>query len=104
MQRTFQKKIESFECAVCGVLVQGDGYTNHCPQCLWSRHCDINPGDRAETCQGLMEPVAYGLKHGEKTLVHRCQKCGVERQNRLDPNDNLKRLYQLPMLPPGKIP
>ncbi|WDF05905.1 RNHCP domain-containing protein [Shouchella hunanensis] len=31
-------------------------YRNHCPFCLYSKHQDIIPGDRASTCGGLMEP------------------------------------------------
>jgi len=55
--KLFQKKKEDFICEKCGFVNVGDGYTNHCQKCLWSKHVDINPGDRAEKCQGLMEPI-----------------------------------------------
>jgi hypothetical protein len=43
-ERTFQRHAEDFACEHCGHLEEGDGYTNHCTHCLWSRHVDINPG------------------------------------------------------------
>ncbi len=32
-------------------------YRNHCPFCLFSLHVDNIPGDRNNTCKGLMEPT-----------------------------------------------
>ena len=57
MSKKFQRNIENFRCEHCEAFVIGDGYTNHCPQCLWSKHVDINPGDREELCNGMMKPV-----------------------------------------------
>ncbi|GIW69886.1 MAG: hypothetical protein KatS3mg101_0633 [Patescibacteria group bacterium] len=62
MPKLFQKKKENFICKNCGYFVIGNGYTNHCPRCLYSEHVDINPGDRANTCEGLMEPVGIAKK------------------------------------------
>ncbi len=64
----FQRTKEDFACERCGLFVRGNGYTNHCPQCLWSKHVDVNPGDRQETCRGLMEPVGMEIKSGEYEL------------------------------------
>lgn len=62
--KKFQRCTEDFDCGHCGFRVQGNGFTNHCPQCLWSAHVDINPGDRAATCRALMEPIAVRpLRH-----------------------------------------
>jgi hypothetical protein len=56
---------------------------NHCPACLWSRHVDRVPGDRAEPCGGLMAPVKLlGASASGWTIVHRCLACGFERANR----------------------
>jgi hypothetical protein len=64
-------------------LVTG-GYRNHCPVCLWSRHVDVRPGDRASTCHGLMEPAAIEHRRGKgMVIVHRCQRCGFTRPNRV---------------------
>jgi hypothetical protein len=42
--KRFQKTVEDFVCEHCGHPVAGNGYTNHCSQCLWSKHVDDNSG------------------------------------------------------------
>ncbi len=84
----FTRVVEDFTCGRCGAAVTGDGYTNHCPVCLWSCHVDVNPGDRAADCGALMEPVAAGLRQDEWFLVHRCVACGFVRRNRTDRHDD----------------
>lgn len=84
----FTRRIEDFTCGNCERLVRGNGYTNHCPHCLWSRHVDINPGDRAATCGGLMPPVAAGIQKDTYFVVQRCQKCGHTRRNKTVPQDS----------------
>lgn len=77
---------QPFSCAQCGTEVAplvGGGYRNHCPACLHSLHVDVNPGDRAADCGGVMEPIA--VEHAAKkgwVLVHRCLRCGAVRRNR----------------------
>ncbi len=75
-----------FVCERCGTqvlpLARG-GYRNHCPKCLWSKHVDRVPGDRMESCRGLMAPV--GVEPDAKRgwiIVHRCVRCGFMRRNR----------------------
>ena len=57
---------ESFACRNCGYPVvpagAGSDHRNHCPNCLCSVHLDIEPGDRASDCGGLMEPVAVWVR------------------------------------------
>ncbi len=89
MSQNFIKNKEDFTCENCGVAVAGNGYTNHCPRCPWSKHVDINPGDRAETCGGLMKPVSLEQKAGEFVLIHECARCGQKRPNRTATNDQL---------------
>ncbi len=77
---------EGFRCEMCGRDVpplQSGSYRNHCPYCLWSRHVDRAPGDRQETCGGMMEPIALE-QTGKKgfIIVHRCTACGAVRHNR----------------------
>jgi len=90
MSRRFQRVREDFECLRCGRSVAGDGYTNHCPRCLWSRHVDVNPGDRAASCGGLMEPIGADLRKGVHRIRHRCTRCGFERSNRCAPEDDFE--------------
>jgi|SRR3989344_1775623 len=93
--KTFVRTIENFICERCGTEVVGDGYTNHCPKCLWSKHVDLSPGDRAATCKGLMEPVGLEIKAGEERVVHKCKKCGKEQPNRVSRGDNRDTINQL---------
>ncbi len=93
--KLFQRKKEDFVCENCGTKVKGNGYTNHCPECLYSKHVDINPGDRDCECGGLMEPVDIELKDGKYILLHRCLKCGFERRNKISPDDNFDKVIAL---------
>ncbi|MDR0423029.1 MAG: RNHCP domain-containing protein, partial [Rickettsiales bacterium] len=72
--KKFIKKVENFVCEQCGFEVLGSGYTNHCPNCLYSKHVDINPGDRLCECEGLMLPIDIEQKGGKFIIVHKCQK------------------------------
>ena len=93
--KKFQKCVENFECENCGTEVIGNGYTNHCPECFYSKHVDINPGDRKETCGGMMKPIEISpTKEFHKfTIVHKCIDCGAIRNNRSAKNDNLKNFF-----------
>jgi hypothetical protein len=91
----FQRRIENFDCAECGLEVRGTGYTNHCPRCLWSRHVDIDPGDRRAACRGMMRPVRVETRRGEHVLVHECVQCGIERRNRTAPEDSFQSILDI---------
>jgi hypothetical protein len=93
--KLFQRRIEDFVCEHCGHKVIGSGYTNHCPKCLYSKHVDINPGDRKANCSGLMSPIGMELDHGEYTLLHKCTKCGFERKNKSVPEDDFNQIIKL---------
>jgi hypothetical protein len=95
MSQKFQRKIENFVCENCGFKVKGNGYTNHCPKCLFSKHVDINPGDRQEPCGGLMEPVGLILNKGTYIITHRCQICGQIRNNHAAKNDSTEAFIKL---------
>jgi hypothetical protein len=84
----FRRTVEDFVCGHCGAQVRGNGYTNHCPVCLWSRHVDVNPGDRSSTCGGFMPPIAALHEDGTTHVVQRCEVCGHQRRNRLAPRDD----------------
>ena len=56
----FSKNDNSFTCACCGKQIEPLKYSSrdHCTKCLCSLHVDINPGDRANTCKGLLVPIS----------------------------------------------
>ncbi len=88
----FKKIVEDFKCENCGYSVIGNGFTNHCPDCLWSKHVDNDPGDRANTCCGLMEPVGIEGKSNAPIIVHRCVDCGDRKRNKSAYNDDYDKL------------
>jgi DNA-directed RNA polymerase subunit RPC12/RpoP len=91
----FIKKVENFRCQNCGGDVVGTGYTNHCSNCLWSKHVDIDPGDRGADCKGLMKPVALEKKGEVFMIVHQCEKCGFKRLNKALKGDNFEELVRI---------
>jgi len=92
MSQTFIKNEEDFICEHCGLEVIGNGYTNHCPKCLWSKHVDINPGDRANNCGGMMKPFEVEMVKGEFEIVHLCERCQIKKRNKTSVNDNLEAI------------
>ena len=93
--KKFTRRSEDFVCENCGTEVKGNGYTNHCPNCLHSKHVDINPGDRQATCLGQMVPIAVAPKGDGYTITQKCQKCGHVRANKSAPNDNFEALLAI---------
>ena len=99
----------SFRCRRCGLDVPvhavGTAHRNHCPNCLWSRHVDDTPGDRAAECGSLMEPIAISVRgDGEWVLVHRCTGCDDVHLNRTAGDDNPLVLLRLAVKPLAQPP
>ena len=94
---------EGFTCEHCGRAVTPHprgSCRNHCPFCLWSKHVDGEvPGDRASSCQGLMEPVGVVTKRGEQSLVQECTQCGHRRLNKVAFDDAEEVLVKVSALP-----
>lgn len=73
-----------FVCEQCGrevLRLLSGGYRNHCPFCLFSKHVDMEPGDRLSDCGGLMAPVGGRLGKKGTQILHKCQMCGFMRYN-----------------------
>lgn len=98
-----------FRCRNCGADVPTDAagtrHRNHCPFCLWSRHVDVAPGDRAAGCGLAMEPIAIHVRgDGEWVLVHRCRGCAAIHLNRTAGDDNALLLVRLAVRPLASPP
>lgn len=91
----FIKNTEDFVCSKCGTEVIGNGYTNHCPNCLWSKHVDVNPGDRASNCGGMMQPIGVDKKGSEYIITHKCERCGLVKPNKAVSEDNFDLIVQI---------
>jgi tartrate-resistant acid phosphatase type 5 len=89
----FKKINESFVCENCNASVPSSSATcrDHCPECLYSKHVDNNPGDRSADCFGLLKPVGYE-KHKTKghMILYSCQKCGAKKKNKFLETDKIK--------------
>ena len=95
--RKFSSNDNSFICENCKKEVSKLGYSsrNHCPYCLHSKHVDINPGDRAEECQGLMEPIKVEISSKKGyVIVFRCKKCGAIRRCKAATDDDINLLIK----------
>ena len=96
--KVFTKNDSGFICGNCGREVPPLGYSsrNHCPFCLYSRHLDINPGDRASECGGLMRPSAVTVNSKKGFIItHKCSVCGAERNNKMQTDDDTSLLIKL---------
>jgi hypothetical protein len=100
---------KQFVCRYCGRTVSaaapGTHHRNHCPWCLRSIHLDKQAGDRASSCDSIMEPIAISIRQGnEWVLIHRCNKCGVLKENRIAGDDNEWALLSLAVRPVAQPP
>lgn len=95
MPKKFQRIKEDFVCENCGKKNFGDGYTNHCCFCLWSKHVDINPGDRANSCGGMLKPIDAYFKNQIWKIIHQCQKCKEKKEITFSKNDSLESLEKI---------
>jgi len=94
--KNFIKVVEDFECENCGERVVGDGYTDHCPKCLWGKHVDeIVPGDRQSSCKKLMKPVGIIYKNGKFKIHYKCSGCSHEFWVREGEEDDREKLLEL---------
>lgn len=98
-----------FRCTRCGQpVVQealGTAHRNHCPWCLWSKHVDDVPGDRASECGGAMEPIAVWVRRGgDWAIIHQCRSCGELHSNRIAGDDNELVLVSLAVRAIGQPP
>jgi hypothetical protein len=95
ISKKFQRRIEDFVCGKCEMKTQGNGYTDHCPNCLWGKHVDVNPGDRSAKCGGMMEPVHVFKKKNDYKIEYICEKCGHKFRVKSAPEDKFGVLISL---------
>jgi len=91
----FVKTKEDFVCEKCDSDVQGNGFTNHCPKCLWSKHVDVAPGDRLAKCCGTMKPIKFEKEKSEYIFTHRCIICNYEKRNKMSSKDDFDKAISI---------
>jgi rubrerythrin len=95
MEKRFQRRIENFTCEHCGKTIEGTGYTDHCSECLWSKHVDINPGDRKAKCGGALEPIGVEVKTNDYIIHYKCKECNFVHRVKADKKDNIDAIIAL---------
>jgi hypothetical protein len=82
---------ENFICEHCNKEVSKLNYSarDHCPHCLYSKHVDINPGDRANNCKGLLEPIDIEKFKDTFKIIYKCKKCDEIHKNIIASDDNM---------------
>lgn len=95
--KRFTMKDENFICEHCGSSVTKLNYTarDHCPFCLYSKHVDLMPGDRLNTCWGLLEPIGIEKFKDSYKIIYRCQKCHALHRNIIARDDNMDLIIEL---------
>lgn len=88
---------EEFICEVCNKKVSKLNYTarDHCPYCLYSKHVDINPGDRKNTCQGILKPIDIEKYKNTYKIIYKCLKCNQTHKNIMATDDNFDKIIEL---------
>lgn len=88
---------EGFTCEQCGKNVTKLEYTarDHCPYCLYSKHVDINPGDRLNECKGLLKPIDIEKYKDTYKIIYKCNKCGETHKNIMAKDDNIDLIIEL---------
>lgn len=95
--KKFKMIDEEFICENCGEEIQKLNYTarDHCPYCLYSKHVDIFPGDRSNTCMGLMKPVGIEKYKNTYKIIYKCSKCKQIHKNIMANDDNYDLIVKL---------
>lgn len=88
---------EEFVCENCHKKVNKLNYTSrdHCPYCLFSKHVDINPGDRQNTCQGLLKPIGIEKYKNTYKIIYKCLKCQNYHKNIMAIDDDFDIIIKL---------
>ena len=98
--KLFTKNDNSFICENCNKEVKPLGYSSrdHCPYCLYSKHVDINPGDRLNPCKGLLKPIEIEKFKDTYKIVYKCEKCGETHKNIMAKDDDNDLIIELSVI------
>lgn len=95
--KRFNELDEEFICENCYNHVNKLIYTSrdHCPYCLYSKHVDINPGDRLNECLGLLKPVGIEKYKDTYKILYICEKCGQTHKNIMARDDDMNKIIEI---------
>ena len=95
--KAFHELDEGFICENCGKEVIPLEYSSrdHCPYCLYSKHVDIQPGDRLNSCRGFLKPIDVEKYKDTYKIVYQCEKCGKIHKNIMAKDDDLNEVIRI---------
>lgn len=95
--KKFNMLDEAFICEKCGKKVEKLNYSarDHCPYCLYSKHVDINPGDRQNNCRGLLKPIDIEKFKNTYKIIYKCEKCGEIHKNVIAKDDDMDKIIEI---------
>ncbi len=95
--KKFNELDEGFICENCNKEVKPLGYSSrdHCPYCLYSKHVDINPGDRLNPCKGLLKPIQIEKFKDTYKIVYKCDKCNELHKNIIAKDDDMNEIIKI---------
>ena len=90
-------KDEEFICENCHKKVEKLNYTarDHCPYCLFSKHVDNFPGDRQNTCHGMLKPISIEKYKNTYKIIYKCTKCNKTHKNIIAKDDDFNLIIEL---------
>lgn len=88
---------EEFICENCLKNVTKLEYSarDHCPHCLYSKHVDINPGDRMNDCKGLLTPIDIEKFKDTYKIIYKCNKCKTIHKNIIAKDDDMNKIIDV---------
>lgn len=88
---------EEFICENCGKIIKKLEYSarDHCNFCLYSKHVDILPGDRQNSCKGLLQPIGIEKFKDTYKIIYQCQKCKQFHKNIMANDDDYDLIINL---------
>ena len=95
--KKFNELDEGFICENCNKKVNPLNYSSrdHCPFCLYSKHVDINPGDRNNNCKGLMKPIGIEKYKDTYKIIYQCIKCKENHKNIIAKDDDMNEIIHI---------
>ena len=95
--KRFNELDEGFICEHCSKNVGPLGYSSrdHCPHCLYSKHVDINPGDRENPCKGLLKPIQIEKFKDTYKIVYQCESCKEYHKNIIAKDDDMNEIINI---------
>lgn len=95
--KSFIKNDEGFICEHCNRKVEKLIKTSrdHCPYCLYSKHVDINPGDRLNPCKGLLKPTGIEKHKDTFKILYVCEKCKKTHKNIVAFDDDMEKIIEV---------